>query len=88
MEDIFDKFTVISIYTDDQAVADGVLVDISSFKLHLNNMPVNRITGHLYHELMACSAHDTTRLRDMLNDKINLIIVINPIIDSSGICRI
>ena len=34
-------------YTDEQALADGVLVDLSSLGLHFRGRPVNRITGGL-----------------------------------------
>lgn len=35
---------IISIYTDDDAVEDGVLIDISGFGIKFNNRIINRIT--------------------------------------------
>ena len=37
----------ISVYTDEQAIADGMLADIGPLGLHFNGRPVNRITGGL-----------------------------------------
>jgi hypothetical protein len=37
-------------YTDEQAVEDGILVDISELNIQFNNLPVNRITRTLWEE--------------------------------------
>ncbi len=44
-------FEIISVYTDEQAVADGVLVDISGLGLMFQRHAVNRITGGLLDQL-------------------------------------
>jgi len=46
LEDFFGP--PISTYTDEQAVEDGVLVDISRMGLRLAGKPVNRMTAHFY----------------------------------------
>lgn len=61
---------VISVYTDEQAVDDGLLVDISSYKLHLSGRSVNLITRHLYDELMKYADHDSVKLKGILRDKL------------------
>jgi len=38
----------ISVYTDAQALADGVLVGVSSLGVGFKGMPINRITQHLW----------------------------------------
>lgn len=50
---------VIYAYTDDMAIDDGVLVDISSLGLAFESKPINRITGNLFWQ---------ERLRYPLND--------------------
>ena len=72
MSNIFEGFEIISVYTDGQAVKDGVLVDIASHRLNLNARPVNRITGHLYGELMKFADHDGRKLRGILKAKLDL----------------
>jgi hypothetical protein len=67
----YEKFKILSVYTDSQAVRDGVLVDISSFRLFLNHLPLNRITGNLYAELMKYSYQNTGKLRSILRTKIS-----------------
>ena len=37
----------IDVYTDEQALADGMLADVGSLDLHFRGKPVNRITGGL-----------------------------------------
>ena len=71
-DNIFKDFEIISMYTDDQAVSDGVLADISSFNIFLDGKPVNRITGYLYDELMRSVCHDTQKLRSVLKTKLSL----------------
>jgi len=39
---------VISVYTDADALEDGVLVDISALNVSFRGMPINRMTGHLW----------------------------------------
>ena len=52
MPDINEYFgDVISTYTDAQAVADGVLVDISVWELEFRGRPVNRMTRTVWNEL-------------------------------------
>ena|SRR5579885_3341557 len=41
---------VIHVYTDEDAVEDGVLVDITSFALKYRGRPLNRMTGGLMAE--------------------------------------
>ena len=41
---------IISTYTDEQAVEDGVLVDIGA-NVRFLGLPVNRMTGHLFDDL-------------------------------------
>jgi len=72
MSDIFKDFQIISVYTDEQAIEDGVLADITSFRLSLNEKPVNRITGHLYDELMKYATHNRKELRSILKTKLGL----------------
>ena len=38
----------ISVYTDAQALEDGVLVDVSSLNVRFQGMLINRITQHLW----------------------------------------
>lgn len=51
---------VISRYTDKQAVEDGVLVDISSWKLSFRGKPVNRMTTAVWHELEPFAVGETS----------------------------
>lgn len=44
----FDGADIVSVYTDDQAVEDGVLVDIGSLRLRFQELPVNRMTRNLW----------------------------------------
>ena len=46
-----DEWEIISVYTDAQAVSDGVLVDISSWRLQFRGRPVNRMTRTVWSEL-------------------------------------
>jgi len=62
---------IISSYTDEQAVDDGVLVDIAGFKLFLGQGPVNRITRNLYDELKKYADHDRRKLRGILREKLS-----------------
>ena len=41
---------IISVYTDEQAVEDGVLVDIGA-NVRFQGLPVNRMTRHLFDDL-------------------------------------
>ncbi len=53
MRDMRDYFgDVISVYTDAQALEDGVLVDISSYRLAFREKLVNRMTRTVYRELL------------------------------------
>jgi hypothetical protein len=45
-------------------------VDIDSFRLHLNRRAVNRITRHLYDELMKFTDHDAVKLKGVLREKL------------------
>ena len=38
-------------YTDGDALDDGVIVDISAFGLSFRELPINRITSNLLHDL-------------------------------------
>ncbi|HSE98687.1 MAG TPA: hypothetical protein VLD57_10525 [Blastocatellia bacterium] len=40
----------ISVYSDAQAIEDGVLVDVSSLNVSFARMPINRMTKHLWAE--------------------------------------
>ena len=52
MRNVEDDFgPVIFAYTDPQAVEDGVLVDISAWRLTFRGAPVNRMTATVWHEL-------------------------------------
>ena len=52
MPDINEYFgEVISTYTDAQAVADRLLVDIGAWNLHFRGRPVNRMTRTVWNEL-------------------------------------
>ena len=46
-----DEWKIVSVYTDAQAVSDGVLVDISSWGLRFRGRPVNRMTRTVWSEL-------------------------------------
>lgn len=54
---------VISVYTDDMAVDDGVLIDLEALgvKAEHGGLLVNRMTSHLFHQLrnMAVGMHNT-----------------------------
>lgn len=62
-------------YTDVDAIADGVLVDIKSFRLSLNGLSVNRITRNLYDELMKYAQHKDNALKEILKVKLEHAIV-------------
>ncbi len=66
-------FEIISVYTDEQAVADGVLVDISGLGLMFQRHSLNRITSGLLAQLRECLAGvepEETELRAMLWTKL------------------
>ncbi|MEE9293997.1 MAG: hypothetical protein V3W34_03395 [Phycisphaerae bacterium] len=66
-------FEVISVYTDDDAVTDGVLVDIAHLGLVFQEHPVNRLTCGLYEDLRECLPGvrpETDELRSMLWTKL------------------
>ena len=68
MPDINEYFgEVISTYTDAQAVADGVLVDIGAWGLTFRGCPVNRMTRTVWIELepFAQVGVDAGRYRDV-----------------------
>jgi len=67
---LFTEADLIYAYTDADAIADGVLVDIKSFRLSLNGLSVNRITRNLYDELMKYALHRDNALNGMLKAKI------------------
>ena len=46
----------IDVYTDAEALADGMLVDLSPFGLHFRGRLVNRITGGLWADLQPFAA--------------------------------
>ena len=66
------NFEIISIYTDQQALDDGILIDISRFRLSLNRMAVNRITDNLFRNLAKGSSYDAQRFRNILIEKLSL----------------
>lgn len=43
----------ISIYTDQNAINDGILINISPLNIFFQDMPINRITSNLYYQLQA-----------------------------------
>ena len=45
---IFDEAHVISVYTDADALADGVLVDIHHLQVTFRGYPVDRVTDHFW----------------------------------------
>lgn len=49
----------ISVYTDEQAVEDGVLVDISNLRASFRGMAINRMTRHAYDEMQPFLLGDT-----------------------------
>ena len=63
----------INVYTDAQALEDGVLVNVSSFNVCFKGMPINRITQHLWADLepffMTSAQLDHNRLADALRTK-------------------
>ena len=59
----------IDTYTDADALADGVLVDIGHLALHHNGRPVNRVTGGLMADL-APFLNETTTLTSVLRTKL------------------
>jgi hypothetical protein len=48
---IFDDAEIISSYTDEQALADGYLIDITPLKFKFKGVPITRMTNHLWNEL-------------------------------------
>ena len=58
-------------YSDQDAIDDGVLVNIRSYRLNLNGAPVNRITRHLFDDLMKCAQHDDAILKEILREKLS-----------------
>jgi hypothetical protein len=59
----WDDAEIISLYTDERAVEDGVLVDIVGLGVsaEYNGLPINRMTSHLFLSLrnMTAGMHDT-----------------------------
>lgn len=59
----WDDAEIISVYTDDMAVEDGVLVDLEAFgvKAEYNSLVINRMTSHLFFALrnMYAGMHET-----------------------------
>jgi hypothetical protein len=51
-DDLFADGDVISVYADAQALEDGFLVDIASLRIAFRGLPVNRISRHLFDDLM------------------------------------
>lgn len=51
-----DDWEVIHRYTPAQAIADGMLIDISDWNLHIGGIAVVRITTHLYNDLLPFAA--------------------------------
>lgn len=43
---------VISVYTDEDALADGTLIDISSLGVRFREMPINRMTCGLWFDFL------------------------------------
>jgi hypothetical protein len=49
---------VISVYTDEDALADGTLIDITPLGVRFREMPINRITCGLWHDFLPfCAAN-------------------------------
>ena len=59
----WDDAEIISVYTDDMAVEDGVLVDLEALgvKAEYGGLLINRMTSHLFFALrnMTAGMHDT-----------------------------
>jgi hypothetical protein len=65
----------ISVYTDAQAIEDGVLADLTQFcTVTFHGLPINRMTSHLYEELipflLGCDADFGKSLSSMLRTKL------------------
>jgi hypothetical protein len=58
----------ISIYTDQQAVEDGVLVDISKLNVRFRGLLINRMTQHLWSDLEPFFETDGRMNHDALAD--------------------
>jgi hypothetical protein len=48
LDELIDQGEIISAYTDEMALDDGLLVDISSLGLSFESKPINRITAALF----------------------------------------
>lgn len=46
-----EEYPVISRYTDQDAIEDGLLIDISTLRLYLAGRPVNRMTRNFWEKL-------------------------------------
>ncbi len=57
LEDFFGP--PISVYTDEQAVEDGILVDITRLRVSFRGHPINRMTRHAYDEMQPFLLGDT-----------------------------
>ena len=69
-DDLRDLFgDPIDVYTDEQALADGMLVDLSPLGLHFRGRPVNRMTGGLWADLKPF-LNETTTLASALRTKL------------------
>ena len=55
-EDLFGE--PISVYTDAQAIEDGVLADITSLCVSFRGQSVNRMTRHLFEDLQPAEAEE------------------------------
>lgn len=69
----------ISVYTDQQAIEDGVLVDISQARVSFRGLPVNRMTRALWEEFKpfltvadALSLSEIAYLGKVLRTKLSL----------------
>lgn len=74
----FDDAEIISIYTDADALADGVLVNIAPLGITFQDQPVNRMTGTLWGDFQLTHADpqtgemNTRALADNLHAKISM----------------
>lgn len=75
LQEVFANSDVVFVYSDAEALEDGVLVDISSAGITFQGQPVNRMTGTLWNDLQPFypdgeEGMDLTGLADALRVKL------------------
>ncbi len=71
-EDLFAGVEIISFYGDEQALEDGVLVDIAGIGLNFRGVPITRMTDHLWNDFHPFTEGDLSRLRPILQTKLEM----------------